>query len=132
MIKVLLVVGSLRIGGLETVVMNCARYMKKNGYHFDFLCWDDEPGEYEEEAKSFRNVIRIQPPKYGYFKLYRNIKRIISDNGGYDIVHSHVYFITGLVLFAAAKSDVSVRIAHSHSVRRKDDKKYLENFIVGS
>ena len=111
--------------------MNCGlpnQDMKKNGYHFDFLCWDDEPGEYEEEAKSFGNVIRIQPPKYGYFKLYRNIKRIISDNGGYDIVHSHVYFITGLVLFAAAKSDVSVRIAHSHSVRRKDDKKIFRKF----
>ncbi len=122
MIKVLLVAGSLRIGGLETVVMNCARYMPSSDYSFDFLCWDNETGEFENEAKTFGGkVIKISSPHKGYYKFYKNIKKIMKTEGPYDIVHSHVFFLTGIVLFAARSCGVKTRIAHSHSIQRKTD-----------
>lgn len=122
MVKVLLVSGSLRVGGLENVVMNCARYMPSSEYSFDFLCWDDRIGEFEEEAKNLGGrVIKIPSPHSSYYKFYQNIKKIIKTEGPYDVVHSHVFFLSGIVLHAAHSCGVRTRIAHSHSIKRKND-----------
>ena len=111
--KVLLVTGSLRIGGLETVVMNCARYLPKSEYSFDFLCWDKSIGEFETEAKRLGGeIIRIRSPHDGYYAFYKDVKSAMESYGPYDVVHSHVFFLTGLVLRAAARLGVKVRIAH--------------------
>lgn len=120
--KVLLVTGSLRVGGLETVVMNCARHMPSSEYIFDFLCWDKEVGEFENEAKILGGrVIKISSPHSGYYKFYKRLKKIMKTEGSYDIVHSHVFFLTGIVLSAARSCGVKTRIAHSHSIQRKND-----------
>ena len=123
MIKVLLVTASLRVGGLESVVMNCARFMPADKYSFDFLCWDENEGEFEIEAGNFGGkVIKIPSPRDGYYKFFKNVKKVIEKNGKYDIVHSHVFFLSGIVLSAARACGVKTRIAHSHSVQRKSDR----------
>lgn len=128
MTRVLLAVGSLRIGGLETVVMNCARSMVRQNCCFDFLIWDTSEGEFEKEAEALGGrVIRIPPPNDSYFAFYKNVKEVINAYGPYDVVHSHVFFNTGIVLCAAYHCGVNTRIAHSHSVKRKSDKKFPKN-----
>ena len=122
MVKVLQVTGSLRVGGLETVAMNCMRYADKDKFQFDFLVFGDQIGEYEEEAiRSGARIIRIPSPRKSYAQYYRNLCKAIKENGPYDIVHSHVFFNSGIVMLAAKQCGVPLRIAHAHSARRKSD-----------
>lgn len=122
MIHILQVVGSLRIGGLETVAMNCMRYADTTEYQFDFLVFGEQVGDYEAEAiECGCNVIHIPAPGKSYRAYYKKLCEVMK-HGKYDIVHSHVFFNSGIVLLAAKKCGVPVRIAHAHSVKRKSDK----------
>lgn len=122
--KILLVTGSLDMGGLETVAMQIVKSSDPQCYKFDFLLYDNKQYFYEKEAlKLGCNILRIPQPRKNYFSYYKNIKRIIQDKGPYDIVHTHVYFNSSIVVCAAKKCGVPLCIAHSHSIRRKEDNK---------
>lgn len=122
MIRILEITGSLRMGGLETVAMNCMRYANREKCQFDFLVFGDEIGEFEDEAveKGCR-IIRVTSPNKDRRGYYRNIVKAIQTYGPYDVVHSHVFFSSGIVMKAAYRCGVPVRIAHAHSVNRKSD-----------
>lgn len=118
-LKILQVTGSLRVGGLENVAMDCYRIAKSKGCETDFLVFGENVEQYEAEVlQDGGKVIHIDPPSNGYLKFYNNIKRVIKDNCGYDIVHSHTFFNSGIVLKAAKACGVKKCIAHCHSSRR--------------
>ena len=120
---ILQVTGSLRVGGLEAVAMNCVRYSDKERYHFDFLVYGDTIETYEQEAINLGcNVYHISSPQKGYLNFYKNVKKIMESNGPYDVVHAHTFFNSGIIMRAAYKAKVPVRIAHSHSVGREQKK----------
>lgn len=114
-IKVLQVTGSLRVGGVETVAMNLLRYIDKNKYDFDYLVYGNDVGEYENEAIELgARILRVPLPKEGYKAFYNSVCATLEKNGPYDIVHSHVLFNSGIIMKAAAKSNVPRRISHAH------------------
>lgn len=114
-IKILQVIGTLRIGGAENVAMNFLRYIDKNKYQCDFLVYSENKEGYEEEAKQLgAQIIRISSPKKGYYNYYKNIKKILLE-GKYDIIHSHTMLSNGIVLKAAYSAGVNKRISHAHS-----------------
>ena len=118
--SVLVVTGSLRVGGLETVAVNCMRYANRDNLHFTFLVLSDTPGELEKDVKGMggdviHTVIYSNPIKH-----VGNLCKVMKAYGPFDIVHSHVFFNSGLVLLAAKMAGIKTRIAHSHSVRRRD------------
>lgn len=120
--RILQVVGSLRVGGLETVAMNCMRYADKENCQFDFLVFGNDRGEYEKEAdEAGCGIIRIAAPGKNYARYYSDLCKVMNSHGPYDIVHSHVFFNSGIVLLAAKRCGVPVRIAHAHSVKRQSD-----------
>ena len=115
-----MVTGSLRVGGLEKVALSCVQYADCDRVKFDFLVFDNESGGYEEKAMALGcRVLRIKGPSSGYYSFYKNVCGIIKENGPYDIVHSHTFFNSGIVLMAAKACGVQKRIAHSHSIKRK-------------
>ena len=117
-IRVLVVTGSLNIGGMEAVAMNIARYSNHEKFQFDFLVYGDAEHAYEKEAISLGcRVIHCPFPHKNPLATVGNIRRIIRDNGPYDIVHSHLLFNSGLAMKAAYKERVPVRITHSHTNR---------------
>lgn len=125
-IKVLQVIGSLRIGGAENVAMNFCRYLDKNKYQCDFLVFGDKIDGYEEEAIALgSNVIHIPFPNESYKNYFNNLKRILKD-GEYEIVHTHILLNNGLVLKAAHDVNLKKRVSHSHSTNsgRKENFKY--------
>lgn len=132
--KILIVSGSLRIGGLENIAMNFRRYSDKSKYTIDYLVYGDEVGEFEKEARELGcKIYHINKPKKGYFKFYSNLKNIIKNNGPYDIVHSHTFFNTGIVLKAAKSCGIEKCIAHVHSGKRANDsnfKKRISYFFL--
>lgn len=120
--RVLQVVGSLRIGGLETVAMNCVKYADSQKYQFDFLVYGEEIGDMEHEAVALgAKVIHISSPKAGYVQYCKELKHVLRSNGPYDIVHAHTYFSSALPIMIAKKCGVPYCIAHSHSMKRYGD-----------
>lgn len=120
MIKILMVTGSLRVGGLEKVAISCVQYSNRKMVHFDFLVFGNEDGGYEEEVKTLGcQIFRVDTPSKGYKAFYNNVRDIMINNGPYDIVHSHTFLNSGIVLKAAYDCGIPKRIAHSHSIKRK-------------
>lgn len=121
-IKILQVTGSLRIGGMENVAMNIIRYIDRDKYDVRYVVYGDSIGEYEAEVKSLGGeVYHISYPHEGIIKYYNNLKKIIKTTGPYKVVHSHNLFPTGMVMLAAKRCNVPIRIAHSHTNRNDKD-----------
>lgn len=114
-VKVLQVIGTLQIGGAETIAMNFARYMNKEKFQIDYLVFGNNVGEYEVEAINLGSkVMHIESPSNGYIKYMKNLKEILI-NGKYDVIHTHLLSNNGLSLKVAHHLNVSKRISHSHS-----------------
>lgn len=134
-IKVLEVVGSLRMGGLETVAMNFFRYADKNKYEFYFLTYQKGKDEeyFEDEVKKLGgHIIKIEPPKKNIRQFLDNIKNIMSEQN-YKIVHSHTFYNSGIIVYIASKFDIPIRIVHIHSdhtMIKKSFTKKVYNFIM--
>lgn len=82
------------------------------------MVFGDEIGELEEEIiLAGGEVIHIPEPKNNYFSYMRNLQRVMKECGPFNIVHSHTLFNSGYVMKAAYKSNIPIRISHSHSCR---------------
>lgn len=128
--KVLLVTGTLNTGGLELFAINTVKLLSKKEYSFDFLIFSDKKQDYEEEIKKMGcEIIRIKNPKKKYFKFKKQLKEVIKSHGPYDIVHSHIYYSSGMIMKIAKKNNVATCISHSHSIVRENDKKIIRKII---
>lgn len=125
--SVLIIVGKLYIGGAERVCRNIGFYADPKLFHIDYLVFGDEVGAYEPELEEKGcRIWHVPSPSEGYSKFYKNLKRLIRDNH-YDVVHSHTMFNSGLVLWAAKRCGVPVRIAHSHSIKGPEHRSLVQN-----
>ncbi|MTM92156.1 glycosyltransferase, partial [Turicibacter sanguinis] len=122
-IKVLHIIGSLKIGGAENIAMNFSRFINREKFQIDYLVFGEEIGEYEEEAKKLGcRVLRLAGPNEGYLNFYKNLKKILKVEK-YDVVHSHTLLNNGIIMKAAHSARIRVRISHSHSTNsgRKEE-----------
>ena len=127
MITALIVVGRLCIGGAERVCRNIGYYADPEQFQIDYLVFGESIGDYEAELEEKGCRIWHMPlPSAGYFGFYRRIKKLISERR-YDVVHSHTMFNSGMVLRAAKRCGVPVRIAHSHSIRGENVRTPIQN-----
>ncbi len=112
--KVLLVVGSLGAGGIEKLVASYSRCLKNNGFQFYYLVFDGSDDFYRKEVlNNGSKIISVPWPHYKN-SFYKDISSVLREYGPFDIVHSHILFSSGLVMKAAYKNSVRIRIAHSH------------------
>ncbi|MDY0100811.1 MAG: glycosyltransferase family 1 protein, partial [Bacilli bacterium] len=56
-IRVLQIIGSMEVGGAETMLMNIYREINKEVIQFDFFLNSDKEGFYEKEIKSLGGKI---------------------------------------------------------------------------
>lgn len=117
-VRILQVFGAMNRGGAETWMMNVLRAINRQAYQIDFLVHDPKPGIFDEEIKSLgSSIYYCQAPKKP-IRYARHLKRILSDHGPYDVIHSHVHHYSGWILRVAQKEKIKTRIAHSHSDTR--------------
>ena len=114
---VLVVIGKLTVGGAERVGFQIGNYADPSAFQIDYLVFGEEVGAYEAPLieKGCR-IFHVPSPSAGYGAFYRNVKELIRARR-YDVVHCHTMFNSGLVLRAAKRCGVPIRIAHSHSIR---------------
>lgn len=116
MLRVLHVLGTLDMGGIENFLMNIYRNIDRNKIQFDFVINDREKEDiFEKEIISLGGKIYKIPPivKVGHFKYFKALRDIFQKNN-YSIVHSHYNAISGFILHEAKKVGIKNRIAHSH------------------
>lgn len=137
--KVLHVVGGMNKGGTETMLMNIYRKVNRDRIQFDFLYFTDEETYYDKEIIELGGkIIRIHKMRFIHmFDFISNISQVINSNGPYKVVHAHTLFNCGLVVKAAKKSNIDIRISHAHTtldnengILRKLYIKFMRNIIL--
>lgn len=127
MIRVLQCVNDMHRAGLETMLMNYYRNIDRTKIQFDFLTHRPDKSDYDDEIESLGGKVyyapRLYPQKYTtYFKW---MEQFFAEHSEYQIMHSHIDAMSYLPLLAGKKSDIKVRIAHSHSTSIDRDFKYI-------
>ena len=118
-LRVLHIVGSLDPGGVETWLLNVLKYIDRDLLQFDFCTCGSKGGLYADEVASLGGIVVRCPKGPNLWSFYRNFRRMLRD-GKYDVVHSHVYLFSGILLRWAKDEGIPIRIAHCHASR--DDK----------
>jgi glycosyltransferase involved in cell wall biosynthesis len=120
-LRVLHVLGSLAVGGVETWIASLVRQIDRRRVAMDFLVHAEVQGGYTEEIRKSGSRILLCPlgrDPVGYAARFLHVLRA---NGPYQVVHSHVHHFSGYVLWLARLAGVPGRIAHSHSDTRRCD-----------
>lgn len=126
--KKILMVGNngLGNGGIQHVMMDIVRGLHQD-FHFDMLLFVKEEGFFDKEFEQYGSIFRL--PHYSgpwkwrtridryirFYRLYKGVKKILRENGPYDIIHCHNCWDAAPCLLAAKQSGVPVRISHSHN-----------------
>ena len=113
--RVLHVVGSFGVGGVETWLRDLVRACPNLTEDWTFCLLGDEVGEIGREVgEEGRGIVRcpLKPAVTFPVRFWSLLRR-----GAYDVVHSHVLLFSGVVLAIAALAGVSGRIAHAHNSR---------------
>ena len=115
-IRILMVIGSMGLGGAETMIMNLFRCIDREKIEFDFLVHKDICGDYENEI-SFLGGKIYRIDKYyvkNYFSYVRQLEKHFKMHPEHKIVHCHIGSAAAVCLNVAKKQG-AVAIAHSHN-----------------
>lgn len=102
-------------GGIETWLMHVLRRIDRERFHMDFVVQTTKKAAYDDEIQEFGSRIfrcshRRRPVNHD-----RDFRRILRDQGPYDIIHGHLHYYNGYALRRARQAGIPVRIAHSHN-----------------
>ena len=114
--RILHVLGSLNMGGAETLVMNIYRNIDRNKYQFDFVVHGNNIGKYEEEIISLGGKIyHIDEYRvYNHFNYKKIWHRFFEEHKEYRIIHGHMRSTASIYLNIAKKHSLKT-ICHSHN-----------------
>jgi glycosyltransferase involved in cell wall biosynthesis len=115
--RVLHVLKSLPLGGIETWLMHIFRNDKDSFVQHELLLMVEEPGAYEAEARELGIRIHKVPHCGSWPRWFADLRRFLKNEGPFDAIHSHPSRIGGAILATAALSGVPSRIAHQHDAR---------------
>ena len=117
MIRILQVVGTMDLGGIETFIMNLYRLIDREQIQFDFLCHNRIEAKYTNEILSLggkmycvRGISHI-----GLFKYEESLYTFFKEHGEYRVVHAHQNDLNGIILKQAKKAGIKHRYSHSHT-----------------
>jgi glycosyltransferase involved in cell wall biosynthesis len=113
-IRILHAVGSMDRGGIETWLMHVLRRIDSRRFRMDFLVHTRRPGAYDDEIRALGSRVIPCPHPHRPWRYLPALERVLREHGPYDVVHGHLHHFSGLVLRAARRRGVPVRIAHSH------------------
>lgn len=124
--RVLQVVRAVPGGGAEDWLLKVTRQMDRERIKFDFCAlWPPSPSFFHEvEELRGRVFVCLFSNRLPTFPLrFRRILRA----GRYDVVHSHVGWPSGVVLWQAGLERIPKRIAHSHNSDDLNPRTLLRN-----
>ena len=125
-IRVLQIVTSMNMGGIENYLMTNYRKIDRTRVQFDFLKHRDSHDLFDDEILDLGGKIYSVPPinplrQHTYDRAVADFFRAHKDT--YSIVHSHINTFSAYPLRLAAQEGIPVRIAHAHATTKKLDLK---------
>lgn len=109
--SVLNVFGVLNRGGAELRTVQALPLAVEKGVRVDFCCLSGMPGELDGEVSDFGGTVYHLKLDYKFpVRFFRLLRK-----EHYEVVHSHVHLVSGLILLMAAAAQTPVRIAHFRS-----------------
>lgn len=120
-VKVLQIIRHMNAGGAETLIMNLYRNIDKSKVQFDFLVFGE--GIFDKEITELGGKIYYM--KYltdiGPYLYKKNLIKFFKEHNEYKIIHSHIDQVSGIIVEAAKKAGVPIRISHSHSTNNSNN-----------
>jgi glycosyltransferase involved in cell wall biosynthesis len=113
-VRVLHVIGSLECGGVETWVVQLISNLEHERIQVDVMV-NRRGGMYEKWAKSSGIKVLCCGQPQSSEQYTANLTELLVKNGPYQVVHSHVQLLSGVVLRLAQQAGVPGRIAHARS-----------------
>jgi glycosyltransferase involved in cell wall biosynthesis len=131
--KVLFVFGSLERAGAQLRTLEVCRALRaRDALDFEFCSIDLGPTEIEEDVERLGgrvHVVSIRSPRF-----LRDFPRLLSA-GRYDVVNTEPQFLSGLVVWLAARQRVPVRIVTIHNTigdRGQSARKLIVRLVLSS
>lgn len=134
-IRVLQIIRQMNQGGAENFIMNVYRNIDREKVQFDFLVY--KKGVFDDEIRKMGG--KVYYGKYiteiGQYSYCKKLKNSLQEHPEYNVVHSHLDQVSGIILEVAKMAGVKVRISHSHNTRNTNSllgkiyKKYLQSKI---
>ena len=120
MIRILHVINSINMGGIQTTLINILKKIDKEKVVFDFLVETNPNGDYAEEIKKFGGKIYyITPRKKSILQNRKDLDKFFKQHQEYKIVHMHVSSLTYITpLKYAKKYNIPIRIIHSRNTKQ--------------
>lgn len=119
MVRVLVAIGTMNAGGAETLVMEQLRQKSENLEYTMLIhnLGEVVEGVYDAEIKSM-GVPIINIGSVGYLGQKRYIEeffKVVNEYGPFDVIHSHLNAVGGVISKAAKKTGIKCRIVHCHA-----------------
>ena len=117
--RILHIVDSMGMGGIQAFIMNVYRSIDHTKYQFDFLLHHKMKDSYDDEIIKLGGKIYYLPARGdGILKNRKALDDFFELHKEYKVVHQHESSLTYIEpLLAAKKNGVEVRIIHAHSTR---------------
>lgn len=125
-IRVLHIVTSMELGGIENFIMVNYRNIDRTRVQFDFLKHRDSHDFFDDEILSLGGRIYSVPPINPLKQKQYNqaVSEFFNEHKQtYSIVHSHINTYSAYPLRIAKDENIGVRIAHAHATTSKLDLK---------
>lgn len=119
MIRVLHIVDSLDMGGIQTFLLNVYRNIDRSKIKFDFLLFREHKQVLEDEFINLgSNIYKLPNWRQGYIRNRKSLNAFFKEHKEYETVHYHAGTLAYIgPLRAACKAGVPVRIMHSHNTK---------------
>ncbi len=117
-IRILQYIGSLNIGGSQTMIMNVYRNIDRKKIQFDFIIDRKNEKHFAKEIESLGGRVYVFDEYFNgknYFKFKRQWTDFFKSHPEYKIIHCHVRSVASIVLKIAKKNGLKT-ICHSHSI----------------
>ncbi|WP_438838456.1 glycosyltransferase [Streptococcus pluranimalium] len=121
-IRILHMIGSLNIGGSQTMVMNLYRNLNREKIQFDFIVDRKDELFYAQEIEELGGRIYYFPTFNGknIFSLKKLWKAFLQEHDNYKAIHFHVRSYISLIIPTIKKFNIPI-ISHSHSISSGSD-----------
>jgi len=113
--KILFVVRTMNIGGIESFVKNVIEKIYEK-YECECLICDEGHSDYEDSLSNIIKIRKISSPCGFKVNFYRELDEFFKINKNYDIVYVHMAFSNGIVGLAAKRNKIQRIFYHSHGV----------------
>lgn len=116
--RILHIGGNLRINGISTFIYNLMLGLDKNQFEINVVNTAADDGCYKKKFESFGgktyNIYTRGTSIFRALGQAKKLKKILIEEGPFDIIHSHYFSNNGLYLKIAHDAKVPTRISHCH------------------